>query len=572
MRVIKKPSLAESHPELAAQADGWDPKLIWAGSYKKKYWKCPSSHSWEASISNRSRNKTGCPICSNRKILVGLNDLETTHPELAKEADGWDPKSVIAGSHKKMRWKCQYGHTWFVSPKSRSSANTSCPTCSNRNVIVGLNDLETTHPELAKEADGWDPKSVIAGSHKKMRWKCQYGHTWITEIVVRKSGFKCPYCSNFKVLAGLNDLETTHPELAKEADGWDPKSVIAGSKKKMRWKCQFGHNWTATLNNRTSSKSGCPICANRTVLCGFNDLLTKNPNLAVEADGWNPNSVTISSGKKLDWKCKFGHQWKSTVANRSIGRGCPVCSHKKLLVGFNDLAATHPELAREADGWDPQLIVAGSHKKMRWKCQYGHTWTTQIHSRTGSNTGCPVCSHKKLLVGFNDLAATHPELAREADGWDPQLIVAGSHKRVRWKCERGHTWVSRINSRSQGRGCPSCSQTGFDPSQQGYLYFIDHFDLGMFQIGITNFPDDRLGRHKRAGWEVIELRGPMDGHLTQKLETDCLHALEKRGAILGHKAGIEKFDGYTEAWTKSSLEVTSIKQILDWVYEDEAGQ
>ena len=63
----------------------------------------------------------------------------------------------------------------------------------------------------------------------------------------------------------------------------------------------------------------------------------------------------------------------------------------------------------------------------------------------------------------------------------------------------------------------------------------------------------------------------MDGHLTQKLETDCLHALEKRGAILGHKAGIEKFDGYSEAWTKQSLNVTSIKQILDWVYEDEAN-
>jgi len=93
----------------------------------------------------------------------------------------------------------------------------------------------------------------------------------------------------------------------------------------------------------------------------------------------------------------------------------------------------------------------------------------------------------------------------------------------------------------------------------------------MFQIGITNFPDDRLAKHKRGGWEVIELRGPMDGHLTQKLETDCLHALEKRGAILGHKAGIEKFDGYTEAWTKKSLNVTSIKQILDWVYEDEAN-
>ena len=94
----------------------------------------------------------------------------------------------------------------------------------------------------------------------------------------------------------------------------------------------------------------------------------------------------------------------------------------------------------------------------------------------------------------------------------------------------------------------------------------------MYQIGISNFPKDRLAGHEGRGWEVIELRGPMDGHLTQKLERDILHALEKRGAILGHKAGVDKFDGYTEAWTKASLNVTSIKQILNWVYKDEARQ
>jgi hypothetical protein len=80
----------------------------------------------------------------------------------------------------------------------------------------------------------------------------------------------------------------------------------------------------------------------------------------------------------------------------------------------------------------------------------------------------------------------------------------------------------------------------------------------MFQIGITNFPDDRLGRYERTGWEVIELREPMDGRLTQQLETSSLYSLEKCGAVLRHKAGIEKFDGYSEAWTKSSLNVTSI--------------
>ena len=91
----------------------------------------------------------------------------------------------------------------------------------------------------------------------------------------------------------------------------------------------------------------------------------------------------------------------------------------------------------------------------------------------------------------------------------------------------------------------------------------------MFQIGISNFPENRLRKHSRRGWDVLEVRGPMEGHLAQQLETAILHAVERRGAVLGHKADIEKFDGYSEAWTKDSLKVTSIKQLLDWVYEDD---
>ena len=299
-------------------------------------------------------------------------------------------------------------------------------------------------------------------------------------------------------------------------------------------------------------------------------LAETNPELASEADGWDPTTLTAYSNKRVGWKCKRGHTWRSVLASRSAGSGCPVCSNKTVLAGVNDLATINPELASEADGWDPTTLTAYSNKKVGWKCEYGHTWRSVIANRCNGN-GCPVCSGRVALLGVNDLATTNPELASEADGWDPTTLTAYSGKKVGWKCEYGHKWRSVLASRSAGTGCPSCATSGFDPNEEGWLYLIDNDKLAMFQIGITNNPDDRLGRHSRSGWEVIELRGSMDGHLTQKLETDCLHALEKRGAILGHKAGIEKFDGYSEAWTKQSLNVTSIKQILDWVYEDEAN-
>ena len=233
------------------------------------------------------------------------------------------------------------------------------------------------------------------------------------------------------------------------------------------------------------------------------------------------------------------------------------------------LAVLFPDLAAQAVGWDPKEVKLGSGRKLRWRCELGHEWDAAVTSRVKGH-GCAVCTNKLVSKGFNDLATTHPVLASQAVGWNPETVVAGTHAELLWRCELGHEWSAEVRSRVRGRGCPSCSEGGFDPNLPSFLYFIDHFDVQMFQIGITNFPDDRLGRHKRAGWEVIELRGPMDGHLTQQLETSCLHALEKRGAILGHKAGIEKFDGYSEAWAKSSLNVTSIKQMLDWVYEDEA--
>jgi len=174
-------------------------------------------------------------------------------------------------------------------------------------------------------------------------------------------------------------------------------------------------------------------------------------------------------------------------------------------------------------------------------------------------------------VGFNDLATTNPELAADADEWDPTTIFANNNRSFNWKCNLGHKWKATANNRSGGRGCPSCAEYGFNPSKDGWLYLIENEMRDMFQIGISNYLENRLDKHASGGWEVIEVRGPMDGFLTQDLERLSLRALKRRGALLGRKGSIEKFDGHTEAWTKASLNVTSIKQILDWVYEDEGA-
>ena len=492
--------------------------------------------------------------------------LADLYPEIAAQADGWDPTVATLGSARSMQWKCELGHKWNTSVRHRVLGS-KCPTCTNVKILPGFNDLATTHPELAAQAVGWDPTTLGAGANMSVDWQCEFGHQWKTSVAHRQDGTGCPVCLNRKVLPGFNDLATTHPELAAQADGWDPRTLGANSHQKKNWKCSHGHEWSAACYSRTLGK-GCPICSGNVVLSGFNDLETAYTELAAEADGWDPSAVTWGSGKKRAWICAEGHRWNAIIGNRIKGVGCPMCSGHSTITGVNDLATTHPGLAAEADGWDPTTLKSHSGKKVNWQCPEGHKWIAAIFSRA-SGIGCPICSGRTVLAGLNDLATTHPELAAQADGWDPSTLKAGSNKKRTWRCEQGHFWTAPPNTRLQGKGCPSCAQTGFDPNQTGWLYLIENDALQMFQIGISNFPDSRLQQHSNRSWEVMEIRGPMEGHLARQMETAILHAVERRGAILGHKAGIEKFDGYSEAWTKDSLTVSSFKQLLGWVYEDE---
>jgi len=426
--------------------------------------------------------------------------------------------------------------------------------------------LSVTHPELAKEADGWNPEEITYGSEIKKNWKCSLGHVWTISPNGRtaKGGTGCPVCSNQRLLVGFNDLETTHPDLAKEAFEWDAKSVVAGTHRKLKWVCKFDHIWESTVASRSTQQIGCPVCSNKMVLKGFNDLATTNPSLASQAFRWDPSTFTEGSGKKMEWICSVGHVWTAQIGARSrLNEGCPFCTNQKVLTGYNDLQTTHPHLAKEATGWDPTALNAGSVKRVAWKCPLGHRYQSTIRDRARRGTNCSVCAGRIVLIGFNDLAFSNPWLAKESFGWDPTTLTSGSQKSVNWKCQDGHIWKAKIANRSiLGRGCPTCAKTGYDPNKDGFLYLLGHDDWEMFQIGISNVPDKRLGEHKTLGWSFIELRGPMDGHLAQQWETAILRMLKANGADLSNEKIAGKFDGYSEAWSKSTFEVKSIQELM----------
>jgi len=428
-------------------------------------------------------------------------------------------------------------------------------------------------PRVAAMANGWDPTKVSSHSKKKLEWICNFGHIWqciVGDMTAKNLG--CPYCSGQRTLSGFNDLSTKFPEIALQAHGWDPTTVTPHSGKKMEWKCKNGHVSTAQISSRTAG-NGCPYCSGSKTLASFNDLTTTHPQLATQAHGWDPHHYSKGSNYLAEWICMHGHVWKTVISDRtSKNIGCPYCSGKRALAGFNDLTTTHPQLATQAHGWDPTTVTKGSGKVKDWRCGSGHVFKMIIQERTDRGLGCQYCSGKQVLHGFNDLVTVEPEIAAQAHGWDPTTVTKGSKQIKKWKCKERHVWNAAIYARtgSDRTGCPSCAQTGFSPNLDGWLYFLDHDEWQMFQIGITNFPDDRLARHKGIGWTVLEVRGAMDGAATRTLETAILQTLKRRGAVFANKSDGRKFDGWSESWLKASVKVSGLKDLLDFVHEDES--
>lgn len=350
--------LSEVHPELVLE---WSernlpltPDKITYGSNKIVWWIGTCGHEWQTSVKARSSGEK-CPICSGARAVEGINDLVTLKPELAAEWSSKNnplkPTMVTVGSHKKVIWKGKCGHEWTATVKSRAISGTGCPYCSHNKVLEGFNDLASQRPLIASE---WSernyplkPNMVTVFANRKVWWKCSKGHEWNTLISTRSGGSQCPYCSGQILLKGFNDFATTHPQLAQEWSDRNlpltPDMINEKSRKNVWWKCrECGNEWQSVVYARIRGTI-CPVCADRAVMAGYNDLATTDAHLLSEWDyeknkGISPNKVSRNSMRSVWWKCSLGHSWKAKISERAIEeKGCTVCE-KDYLTVFPKLA------------------------------------------------------------------------------------------------------------------------------------------------------------------------------------------------------------------------------------------
>ena len=379
--------LATKYPEVAAQ---WHPTRngdltpdkVPAGSTMDAWWLLPYDDPetgkhfdfvWNATVHNRTSHNSGCPYLTGHALWTGFNDLQTKHPEIASQ---WHPTKngnlapdkVMDGCNDRVWWFLPYDDPetgrhfdfeWEATVNSRTFRNTDCPYLTNNALWPGFNDLATKYPELAaqwhptKNGD-LTPDKVLVGSHDRAWWLLPYDDpdtgkhfdfVWLARISSRISRNRgCPYLTNKALWPGFNDLATKYPEMTaqwhptKNGD-LTPDKVIVGSWQWAAWLMpyddpktgkHFDFEWNARVIDRMKNP-GCPYLSNSRVWPGYNDLTSCYPEIAKE---WNssrnrttPDRVLKTSSHKAWWICQYGHEWRTSVDERTRrGTGCSKCN------------------------------------------------------------------------------------------------------------------------------------------------------------------------------------------------------------------------------------------------------
>ena len=244
-------------------------------STKKVFWKCKKDgYSYELSVNARTNYyNSGCPLCANKVVVKGINDLETLYPEIAST---WDytkngdkkPYMYSPKSEEKFCFICNKGHSFEASINKLVKGKAYCPICAKRKIFKGYNDIFTLFPKIKKEWDNEknsiDPYTLRKGSRKRIWLICSNNHSYQTTISKRiNNSVVCPYCLNQKAVKGKNDLKTLRPDLEKEyskENRIDMSDLTINSTKRVLWVCKNCNNsYQMSVKAKVNGKK-CPIC------------------------------------------------------------------------------------------------------------------------------------------------------------------------------------------------------------------------------------------------------------------------------------------------------------------------
>ena len=338
-------SLAVKNPSLAAE---WHsekngallPTNVLPSSNQKVWWLCKKGHEWQAVIASRN-DGAGCPYCDSESktsfpeqaVLFYISKFYETKSRYkmnGKELDIFIPSINIG-----VEYDGRYYHQTNAA-KEKDLRKTLF--FSGKGIrVIRLNEDKTNSVDADTISYRHDAK------YSELPWAINaLGQILGIEqhIDVDLDRDRYQIYEQYIQLEKKDSLVVCFPDIAKQ---WhptkngklNPEQVSFGSQKRVWWLGACGHEWQCPVSSRTTGNSGCPVCSGNLIVAGINDLLTKNPELAIEWDyeknaNLSPSALSPFSHKKVWWKCSnCGNSWQAVVKNRTYGTHCPVCSRNK---------------------------------------------------------------------------------------------------------------------------------------------------------------------------------------------------------------------------------------------------
>lgn len=336
-------------PEVASE---WDfqknhpnrPEEFTNGSNKKAWWVCSKGHSWEAIISSRTGNRTGCPNCTNqssRAEIRLLTELRIFFPTTqsrqkfeGREADifldelnlviEYDGAHWHNGKESKDKEKSEFfeglgKQIIRVRERPLSSITDSC--------IEVSKDIYANKGELDRVLSFIVSKFSDAITDNKLISIRQY----LNSSEFQNETEYNRYLSYFPSPFPEHSLEDIFPNVARE---WHPtknspltpRHFTSKSDAIVWWTCSSSHEWEAPIRNRTpvrnkAAGTGCPFCSGRKA-SEKNSIRRTFPEFSDEwhasKNGKNtPDNISFGNRTiKIWWICNRGHEWVSTANNR----------------------------------------------------------------------------------------------------------------------------------------------------------------------------------------------------------------------------------------------------------------
>jgi hypothetical protein len=358
---------------------------------------------------------------------------------LARQRKGECLSRRYVNSRAPLLWQCKLGHQWMAMPTNVSRGGW-CPACAHR-LRLTLGEMRA----LASRRGGECLSDKYVNNEMKLRWRCAAGDEWEAAPGLVKRGTWCPHCAHVARLS-LREMAS----IAAARGGRCLSTEYVNVETHLRWRCEAGHQWTATPASIRCGK-WCPYCVHNRRL-----ELKAIRGLARRRGGNCLSTGYTNNREPLVWECKRRHRWKATPANvkggkRKRGTWCLKCYNLRRRFGVRDSIERMEKLAQRRGGHCISNDYVNSKSKLLWQCEKGHCWrAVPVSVRRGS--WCPVCARnqKLTLEQFHSLAA-------QQGGKCLSNRYINKDTPLRWECALGHRWQASPGKVKRGSWCAKCA-------------------------------------------------------------------------------------------------------------------